>query len=123
MTQSIKLLVVDDEANVVKLCRMILGKAGYTVVGASSGNEALELVESAKPDVVILDVMMPGLGGIELCRLIRKKHGNNTPLVMMYTADTSISTRQRSLDAGANVVVTKETPIFELPAKIASFLE
>ena len=122
MAQTIKLLVVDDEANVVKLCRMILGKAGYTVLGATNSTEALQIITQDKPEIVILDVMMPDMSGVDLCHIIREQCGPRKPLIFMYTADTSKETHQNSINAGANAVITKETPIFELPTKMTPYL-
>jgi two-component system sensor histidine kinase ChiS len=73
------------------------------------------------PDVVLLDVMMPGMDGIEVCRQIRNRFDVSNPRILMYTADSRKETRESSLAAGADDLITKETPIFELPDKINSF--
>ncbi|MCB8946014.1 MAG: response regulator [Ardenticatenaceae bacterium] len=117
-----KVLVVDDEASLVELCRIILENAGYTVRGAINGREALKSIQEEMPDVVLLDVMMPGMDGIEVCREIRTRYEIEMPRILMYTADSRKETRENSLAAGANDLITKETPIFELPAKINSCL-
>ncbi len=117
-----KVLVVDDEASLVELCRIILENAGYAVRGAINGRDALKSIQEEMPDVVLLDVMMPGMDGIEVCRQIRTHYEIERPHILMYTADSRKETRASSLAAGANDLITKETPIFELPAKINSCL-
>ena len=97
-----KILVVDDEPSLVDLCRMILEGAGFAVRGAISGRQALEMVEQEMPDLILLDVMMPGMDGIEVCRHIRQEFSTPDPYILMYTADDRDSTRLQSLDAGAN---------------------
>ncbi|MFQ5399044.1 MAG: PleD family two-component system response regulator [Anaerolineae bacterium] len=122
MTQSHKILVVDDEASIVELCQIILEDAGYQVRGAISGSQAMELITEEMPDLVLLDVMMPGMTGIEVCRQIRARCENRQPAIVMYTADDRDETRMHSLSAGANDLITKRTPIFELPDKISPYL-
>lgn len=93
-----KVLVVDDEISLVQLCELVLQSAGFSVCGALSGRQALRLVDEQDPDLVLLDVMMPGMDGIEVCRQIRT---NKRPRkIIMYTADLRDSTRQNSLAAG-----------------------
>lgn len=115
-------LVVDDEATLVELCRIILENAGYKVRGAINGRDALQSIQEEMPDVVLLDVMMPGMDGIEVCRQIRNRFDLGNPRILMYTADSRKETRENSLAAGADDLITKETPIFELPEKINSCL-
>ena len=117
-----KVLVVDDEISLVELCRIILENAGYQVQGAIGGLEALDFVQQDMPDVVLLDVMMPGMDGIEVCREIRSRYKSSNPCILMYTADGRKETLENSLAAGANDLITKEIPIFELPAKINNYL-
>ena len=78
-----KILVVDDDTNICELLRLYLTKEGYQVTTANDGEEGLEKFNQLKPDMVLLDVMMPRMDGLEVCRRIRKL--GNTP-VMMLTA-------------------------------------
>lgn len=117
-----KILVVDDECSLVQLCKIILEAAGYTVRTALTGSEALELINEDVPDIVLLDVMMPGMSGIEVCRRIRQKFSANKPCIFMYTADDSRETYDTSKTAGADAFITKDTPVFELPTKINAYL-
>jgi len=121
MTQSNKILVVDDEASLVNLCQIIFESAGFDVRGARSGREALSMISEEMPDIILLDIMMPEMNGIELCRQIRNQFQTRRPCILMYTADDRDETRETSLAAGANALITKETPVFELPAKVSPF--
>jgi CheY-like chemotaxis protein len=80
------ILVVDDEVTMVHLCKLVFREAGYEVRGATSGRQALRMVLEEMPDVVLLDVMMPGMDGIEVCRRIREQT-ERIPKIVMYTAD------------------------------------
>ncbi|NJN53730.1 MAG: response regulator [Anaerolineae bacterium] len=122
MAQTNKVLVVDDEISLVQLCLLILEDAGYEVRGANSGTEALRLIDEDVPDLVLLDVMMPGMDGIELCRQIRRHYAPQRPYILMYTADDRELTRQNSMMAGANDLITKDTPVHELASRIDEFM-
>ncbi len=123
MAKTSKILVVDDELSLVELCRIILENAGFHVQGAVNGEDALELVKVNQPDLVLLDVMMPGMDGIEVCKEIRSNYSaDGSPCIVMYTADGRKETRENSLAAGANDLINKEIPIFELPARINNYL-
>lgn len=118
-----KILVVDDEMELVQLYRLVLEDAGYDVNGAYNGHQALRLVDEHKPHLILLDVMMPGMDGIEVCRQIRDKGDDySTCKIIMYTADDSAETRKSSIKAGANDLVSKEVPIYELTSKISHYL-
>ena len=116
-----KILVVDDVAKNVKLLADILGIKGYDVVTAESGIEALERIEHDKPDLVLLDVMMPGMTGYEVCEAIR---GNPAlellPVVMVTALDPS--ERIKGLEAGADDFLTKPINQPELLARVKSLL-
>ncbi len=117
-----KILVVDDECSLVQLCQIIFEAAGYLVRTALDGTEALELINEEMPDVVLLDVMMPGMSGIEVCRRIREQFNAQKPCILMYTADDSRETYDTSKTAGANALITKDTPVFELPQAVNAYL-
>lgn len=117
-----KILVVDDEQSLVNLCLLILEQAGYQVRGALNGKQALQMVGDEMPDLILLDVMMPGMNGIEVCRKIRKTMSAERPYILMYTADDRQYTKTESLDAGATDFISKDIPIFDLPEKIQSYL-
>ena len=100
-----RVLVVDDDPQVVRLLRVNLELEGYEVVSANDGNEALEAVASEDPDLVICDVMMPGMDGIEVVRRLRAD--KQTVPVVMLSAKAMRSDMRVGLDAGANEYVTK----------------
>lgn len=116
-----KILIVDDEKSLVQLCQIILEAAGFEVRGAYNGEQALSMITEELPDLVLLDVMMPGMDGIEVCRRLRAEYDGNLSIVM-YTADERESTRDNSLTAGANAVITKETPVYDIPREIINYL-
>jgi DNA-binding response OmpR family regulator len=123
MNDSKKILVVDDESSLVKLCQIVLENAGFEVRGAYSGKQALNLLNDEMPDLILLDVMMPGMNGIEVCREIRSALQQEKRVhIVMYTADSSDSTRRNSMEAGADDLLTKEIPIYDLPVKIQHYL-
>ena len=94
-----KILVVDDDANICELLRLYLTKEGYQVTTAGDGEEGLEKFNQIKPDMVLLDVMMPRMDGLEVCRRIRK--AGNTP-VMMLTAKGETFDKVLGLELGAD---------------------
>lgn len=109
-------LIVDDEASIRISLRTILSGIGFSVVEAARGEEAISLVRTAQFDVVLLDINMPGLGGIEVCRLMRK----NAPLlpIVMLTVQGSEDRKVEALDAGADDYITKPFQLRELIARI-----
>ena len=121
MARAKKILVVDDEKSLVQLCEIILEAAGYEVRSAYNGRQALNMITEELPDLVLLDIMMPDMDGIEVCRCIREEY-DRYPRIVMYTADERDSTHDHSIAAGANAVLTKETPIYDIPATIANYL-
>lgn len=117
-----KILIVDDEKDLVQLYQIVFNMAGYNVTGTTSGVEALSLITSEKPDLILLDVMMPELNGIEVCRRIRDMTQFNQPFILMYTANDSVENHQKSKDAGADTLISKQTPIEKLTETVATYL-
>ena len=118
-----KILVVDDEKDLVRLYQIVLDMAGYNVTATTSSTEALSLVTDEEPDLVLLDVMMPELDGIEVCRRIRAMQGEGlkNPVILMYTANDSSENRQMSEEAGADSLISKQVPIDKLTETINSY--
>jgi two-component system response regulator MprA len=99
------LLVVDDDASVREALALVLGLDGFEVTTAGDGREAIRTLSVGRPDAVILDVLMPGLDGLEVCRRIGAT-GDRTP-VLMLTARTEVSERVAGLEAGADDYLAK----------------
>jgi two-component system, OmpR family, response regulator MprA len=115
-----RLLVVDDDRGLRDVLRRALALSGYEIVLAESGAEALNEVISTIPDAVVLDVGLPDIDGLEVCRLLRRE-GNRVP-VLMLTARDSISDRVDGLDAGADDYLVKPFDIDELKARLRALL-
>ncbi len=101
-----KVLIVDDSEAFRRLNAEILKMDGHQVLMARNGRETLELVRSERPDILLLDIMMPGLDGFEVCRELKSDPATRGTLVVMVTA-LSESVRYRALQAGADEYVTK----------------
>jgi len=113
------ILVVDDEPQIRRVLRAALTSQGYVIIDAKTGEEGLESVRKNKPDLVLLDVNMPGLGGIEACREIRRS--SDAPIIML-TVRNAERDKVLALDAGADDYVVKPFGIEELLARIRSAL-
>ncbi len=115
-----KVLVVDDERAVRESIERALILENYQVALAEDGEQALEKIDRDEPDVVILDILMPGMDGLAVCRQLRMK-GNRVP-VLMLTARVEISNRVDGLDAGADDYLTKPFDLDELLARLRALL-
>ena len=104
---SIRVLVVDDNFVNVRLLEELLKSASYEVTTAMSGDAALERLAQSRPDIVLLDVMMPGMDGYEVCRRIRQDEKTAQLPVIMVTALDKESDREMALAAGANDFLSK----------------
>ncbi|HLR08674.1 MAG TPA: response regulator YycF [Bacillota bacterium] len=114
-----KILVVDDEKPIADILQFNLEKEGYDVICAFDGHEALTLVDSEKPDLILLDIMLPGKDGNEVCREIRKEH--NMPIIMLTAKDSEID-KVLGLELGADDYVTKPFSNRELIARVKANL-
>lgn len=115
-----KVLVVDDEQAVRESLRRSLGFNGYEVVQAGDGEEALSMIQAEEPDLVILDLMMPKIDGLEVCRQLRGTGFHNP--ILMLTARDGVSDRVAGLDAGADDYLPKPFALEELLARVRSLL-
>jgi two-component system response regulator MprA len=116
----VRILVVDDEPGVRASLARVLDQAGYQVSVAVDGRDALHQVALDRPDAVVLDVVMPGLDGIEVTRSLRSGR-DHTP-VLLLTARAEVSDRVRGLDAGADDYLTKPFALDELLARLRALL-
>jgi two-component system KDP operon response regulator KdpE len=119
MVRNQRILVVDDEPAIVRLVRATLQADGYAVVAAGRGEEALPLLEEERPDLVILDLMMPGMDGFETLRRIRQR--SKLPVIMLTARATGADTL-KGLQGGADDYVTKPFNPEELAARVAAVL-
>ena len=115
----IKILVADDDSNICELLRLYLEKERFTVVTAADGEQALTVFENEKPDLMLLDVMMPRLDGWQVCREIRKK--SQCPIIMV-TAKGELFDRVLGLELGADDYVVKPFETKEVIARIRAVL-
>src|ERR1700736_2757501 len=119
MAQRSRILVVDDDAHIVSSLRRALVYEGYDVLTAADGVEGLARARETPPDLVILDVMMPGLDGIEVCRRLRAE---GEVAILMLTARDGTADRVRGLDSGADDYLVKPFAYEELMARVRALL-
>ena len=120
MSAEAKLLVVDDEFNILELLATSLRFAGFEVVTAGNGREALEKAHAENPDLIVLDVMMPGMDGFEVTRRLRE-NGTTTP-VLFLTAKDATEDKVTGLGAGGDDYVTKPFSLEEVVARLRALL-
>ena len=116
---SSKILIVDDEKNIVELIRLYLEKEGFTVLCAYDGSEALTVFKENTPDIVILDIMLPGTDGWQVCKEIRKS--SDIPIIML-TAKSDTFDKVLGLELGADDYMTKPFEAKELLARVKAVL-
>jgi DNA-binding response OmpR family regulator len=114
-----KVLVVDDDTKTVELVKLYLNRDGYRVLTAYTGDEALKITRESQPDLIVLDIMLPGMNGLEVCRTLRQE--SDVPIIML-TALTTDEDRLRGLDLGADDYVTKPFSPRELAARVRAVL-
>lgn len=117
-----KVLIVEDEDSLVTLLSYNLQSEGYTVVHTPSGTDAMMMMHEERPDIVILDWMLPGLAGIEICRQIRARPETKALPVIMLTARGEEGDRIRGLQTGADDYVVKPFSVSELVARVKALL-
>jgi pilus assembly protein CpaE len=117
-----KILIVDDEIDTLRLVGLMLERQGYSIVAAEGGEQALEVVRREKPDLILLDVMMPDLDGLEVARQIRSDEELGDIPIIMFTAKTQVEDKVMGLEAGADVYLTKPTQPRELFAQVKVLL-
>ncbi len=110
-----KILIVDDEPQIVEICRDYLKAAGYDTVTANNGAQGLSLARREKPDLIVLDLMMPEMDGLDVCRTIRRE--SDVPIIML-TARVEETDKLIGLELGADDYITKPFSPRELVARI-----
>ena len=118
-----KILVVDDERHIVRLLEVNLQRTGYTVVTAFDGREALQKVESEKPDLVILDIEMPFIDGFEVLRQVKENPSTEAIPVMILTKRATMADVKRGWDLGCEAYYTKPFNPMEVMTQVKRSLD
>src|SRR5512138_3658192 len=118
-----KILAVDDEPNILMSIEFILEMEGYEVHIARDGDEALEVAEHVRPDLILLDVSMPRKDGYEVCRILREREDMAGTKVIMLTAKGQTLEKKKGIEVGADNYVTKPFGAEDLLEKIRAILE
>ncbi|MBV2120300.1 MAG: response regulator [Candidatus Thiodiazotropha sp. (ex Ctena orbiculata)] len=118
-----EILVVDDEPNIVLSLEFLMKKAGYNVITANNGFDALNSIKQLRPDLVLLDVMMPRMDGYEVCQAVRSDPELSSVRIIMLTARGRDIERDKGMALGADDYVTKPFATQELVEKVNSLLD
>ena len=121
-TEKSKILIVEDDPSQLELLAYRVESAGHQVLKASSGHDALKLLEDNEPDLVLLDWMLPGISGIDICKRIRSAERSRALPVIIVSARAEEFDRVRGLEAGADDYVVKPYSMFELLARLKAHL-
>jgi CheY-like chemotaxis protein/MinD-like ATPase involved in chromosome partitioning or flagellar assembly len=117
-----KILIVDDDLDTLRLVGLMLQHQGYRINAASSGIQAISIVQTDKPDLILLDIMMPEMDGYEVARKLRADQNTNTIPIIMFTAKTQVDDKVEGFEAGADDYLTKPTQPRELFAHVKAVL-
>jgi len=117
-----KILIIDDDPDTIEFLTLILQRLGYQVLEARDGMDALASAHSEKPDLIILDVMMPGLDGFEVARSLRRHPETALTPILMFTAKTQVEDKLAGYEAGVDIYLTKPVHPVELQANIKALL-
>ena len=117
-----KVLIVDDEPNIVLSVEFLMKREGYDVMTAADGQEALDMLEDAKPDLMILDVMMPRKNGFEVCEAVRSHPKFGSLPILMLTAKGREAEMKKGLSLGADAYVTKPFSTHDLIDRVGRLL-
>ncbi|HDS16805.1 MAG TPA: response regulator [Proteobacteria bacterium] len=123
MEKAYTVLVIEDNDDNRRLVLKILGHKGFNVVGAIDGKEALERLRQGKPDLILMDINLPGMDGYELTRRIRKIPGFAELPIVALTAHAMVGDEGKSLAAGCNAYITKPINVHNFPETIAAILK
>lgn len=117
-----KILIVEDEPDIVKMLEYNLKKEGFRITSASDGREALRRVERDRPDIIILDLMLPEIDGLEVCKFLKQSPGTANIPIIMLTAKAQETDKIVGLELGADDYITKPFSIRELTARVKAVL-
>jgi len=123
MSESPRILIVDDEKPISTLLAQTFEQEGHEVANAFDGIDCMNKMATFRPDVVIMDIMMPKLDGVDTTRLIRRNHSYGDTIVVALSAKSDEETRRRMKEAGANLFMRKPFVIAKLLARVSRMLE
>ncbi len=118
--QGTTILIADDERDIIEMLEYTLTKEGYTVITAEDGAETLKKAELHKPEIILLDIMMPKMDGIEVCRTLRNKTGFEDTIIIILTARGEEYSEVAGFDAGADDYVTKPVKLRSLMSRLSA---
>ena len=118
-----EILIVDDEPNVVVPIQFLMEQQGYRVMTADRGEDALDLIYQYKPDLVLLDIMLPGIDGYEVCEIVRLNPNYRDVKIIFFTAQGREVEIAKGLALGADAYITKPYSKAELVAKVKELLD
>jgi DNA-binding response OmpR family regulator len=118
MTEKKRVLVVDDEPHIVKLVKLSLGDKNYDIVGVTSGKEAISYVKDNTPDILVLDLMMPGVNGYEVCQSVRENPKTKGIPIIILSAKSQMLDKLNAIDVGADDYMCKPFDPDELARRI-----
>lgn len=119
----LKLLVVEDEPTSLKLEYVIMSAAGYDVRTTNAAENALEMIKRDKPSIILLDLHLPGMDGLELTRLLRKDPQTKDIVIVAVTAHPSLFSRKMAIDAGCDAYILKPIDTRAITADVAKLVE
>ncbi len=123
MIGAARILIVDDEKPLALLLTQAFEQDGHLVASAADGIDCMNKMASFRPDVVIMDIMMPKLDGVDTTRLIRRNRSYAETIIVVLSARSDENTRQRMKDAGANIFMRKPFAVAKLVGRVAQLLQ
>lgn len=117
------ILIIEDNVTNLKLAQLLLKKSGYHIITATDANEALALLKDFHPQLILMDLQLPGMDGFQLTKLLKNNPHTKDILIIALTAYAMKGDKDRALNAGCDGYVTKPFDTRELPATIESFLK
>ena len=117
-----RVLLVDDDARLVHIVSLYLESPGFDVVAAATGEAAIAVIEDRLPDLIVVDIMLPGVDGLKVCRRLRELPGGRHLPILVITALTEGDDVQQAMAAGADRVITKPFNLTRLGAAVAALL-
>jgi len=121
--QTMRILVIDDDTKLTDLLQLVFESKGFGVTIANSGIQALESLETELPEAVLLDLMMPGMSGLEVCQQIRANPRTSNVPVVVLTAKSGTESKQELLKAGATDYLVKPVPLNDLVSRIGALVD